>query len=303
MNSGAFILDKPEGFTSFDAIAVLRGLFKTKKIGHTGTLDPMATGVLVVLIGSATKALPFLEDTDKCYVAGFALGAETDTQDSTGRILAESSQPVSEQALRHALTYFQGDVLQVPPMYSAVSVGGQRLYTLARQGIEVERPPRLIHIDQLRLLAYDAKARRGSLQVSCSKGTYIRTLCADIGKKAGSFGMMTSLRRTSACGFTLKDAYTLEQARQMVETDSLWQALRPVETLFSHLGQVRVSAAQEKRFQNGGALDLNRLSLKRKLKQGEQLRVYGPSGFLGLGQGTLTLQEEQLKVLRLFRGE
>lgn len=302
MKNGVFVLDKPKGFTSFDAIAVLRGLFKTKKIGHTGTLDPMATGVLVVLIGGATKALSFLGDTEKAYEADFLFGMETDTQDSSGTVLKESSAAVSLEKLEAVLPSFRGDILQIPPMYSAVSKDGQRLYALARQGIEVEREPRPVRIDRLELIEYNEEERRGKMAVECSKGTYIRTLCADIGEKAGSGGIMTALRRTSACGFTLQDAITIEEARALAEKGEIYSVLRPVEDLFTHLERVDITAAQAIRFQNGGQLDLNRLRISaKKKKDGEQKRVYGPNGFIGLGR--VDTEKNELAVLKLLNRE
>ena len=211
--NGILILDKPQGFTSFDAVAVLRGLAREKKIGHTGTLDPMATGVLPVLLGRAAKALNFLPDTDKEYTAAFRLGERRDTGDITGQVVEESPAPVSQEALEAALPAFRGEILQVPPMYSAVSVGGKRLYELARKGLEVERQARPVTVSALELLSYDAQSREGRLRVACSKGTYIRVLIEDIAKAAGSCGTMTALRRVRACGFGEGDARSLEELK------------------------------------------------------------------------------------------
>lgn len=230
--NGVFILDKPQGFTSFDAVAVLRRLFSQKKIGHTGTLDPMATGVLVLLLGRATRAASFIEDGDKRYEATFQLGIETDTQDCTGTILHTTQEKVTREKLQNTLSDFQGDILQVPPMYSALSQNGQRLYKLARQGIVVEREARPICIRSLALQEFDEEKQTGKIEVHCSKGTYIRTLCTDIGKAAGSFGVMTSLKRTSACGFSLEEAISLEEAKQLAEKGILQQYIQSVDTLF-----------------------------------------------------------------------
>ena len=183
--NGILLLDKPADFTSFDVCAVVRGMLHTKKVGHSGTLDPMATGVLPILVGSATRALDLIPSHDKTYVAGFRLGMTTDTLDITGNVLSECPAEVSEDELLRAIKAFLGDIMQVPPMYSAVSVGGKKLYDLARQGVEVEREARPVTIYTLTLDSYDSGNASGVLTVSCSKGTYIRTLIDDIGKALG----------------------------------------------------------------------------------------------------------------------
>lgn len=280
--NGIIILDKPSGFTSFDAVAVLRGLSHQKKIGHTGTLDPMATGVLPILLGRAAKALNFLPDTGKEYVASFRLGERRDTGDITGEVVERSPAPVALEALEAALPRFRGEILQVPPMYSAVSVGGKRLYELARKGLEVDRPARPVTISRLELLSYDPQTKEGSLRVGCSKGTYIRALIEDLARAAGSCGAMTALRRTSACGFSQEDAHSLEALKALAAEGRLEEALLPVEGLFALYPAVRVSPAQATRFQNGGGLDLARL---RGVPEGGLCRVKSPQGlFLGLGQ-------------------
>ena len=280
--NGIIILDKPSGFTSFDAVAVLRGLSHQKKIGHTGTLDPMATGVLPILLGRAAKALNFLPDTDKEYVASFRLGERRDTGDITGEVVERSPAPVALEALEAALPQFRGEILQVPPMYSAVSVGGKRLYELARKGLEVDRPARPVTISRLELLSYDPQTKEGSLRVGCSKGTYIRVLLEDLARAAGSCGTMTALRRTNACGFSQEDAHSLEALKALAAEGRLEEALLPVEGLFALYPAVRVSPAQATRFQNGGGLDLARL---RGVPEGGLCRVKSPQGlFLGLGQ-------------------
>lgn len=299
--TGVLILDKPAGFTSFDAVAVCRRLCHERKIGHTGTLDPMATGVLPLLLGKATRAASLLEDTDKEYEAGFRLGVSTDTEDSTGKVLETSDTPVSRELLENLLPRFRGEIMQVPPMYSAVSKDGKRLYELARKGIEVERDARPVTIFKLELMEYHEETREGKLTVSCSKGTYIRTLIADLAKAAGSLGVMTALRRTKACGFTLADAMTLDEAKALSEAGTLEEKLRPVESLFAHLAAVTVSGAQATRFGNGGQLDLKRIPAFRKQNppDGEIVRVRGEKGeFLGLGQ--VQAEKGWLAILKLF---
>lgn len=299
--TGVLILDKPADFTSFDAVAVCRRLCHERKIGHTGTLDPMATGVLPLLLGKATRAASLLEDTDKEYEAGFRLGVSTDTEDSTGKVLETSDTPVSRELLESLLPRFRGEIMQVPPMYSAVSKDGKRLYELARKGIEVERDARPVTIFKLELMEYHEETREGKLTVSCSKGTYIRTLIADLAKAAGSLGVMTALRRTKACGFTLADAITLDEAKALSEAGTLEEKLRPVESLFAHLPAVTVSGAQATRFGNGGQLDLKRIPAFRKQNppDGEIVRVRGEKGeFLGLGQ--VQAEKGWLAILKLF---
>ncbi|QAT51135.1 tRNA pseudouridine(55) synthase TruB [Caproiciproducens sp. NJN-50] len=298
--NGILILDKPAGFTSFDVVAVLRGLTREKRIGHTGTLDPMATGVLPLLLGCATRAEALLPDTDKEYEAGFRLGIATDTQDTTGKTVAESGHGATAEEVESALGAFRGDILQVPPMVSAVSVGGKRLYDLARRGIEVEREPRPVTIYRLELLSYDEAARSGALRIACSKGTYVRTVCADLGEALHTYGAMSSLRRTRASGFTVSDCITLPRAKELAAEGRLEERVLPVETLFSDLPSVGVSPAQSVRFLNGGALDLERTALRRTAPgEGSVYRVKDPAGgFLGLGRA----ENGRLRVLRLFPG-
>ena len=208
--NGVLVVDKPADYTSFDVVAVVRRLAGREKTGHTGTLDPMATGVLPILLGKATRAASLLEDTSKEYRAEFAFGYATDTQDSTGEVLARSDVRVTKDALLAALPHFRGNILQEPPMYSAVRKDGKRLYELARQGITVEREKRPVTIETLECIRFDEASQTGALEVRCSKGTYIRTLCADIAAALGTYGVMTALRRTSACGFSLEDAVPLD---------------------------------------------------------------------------------------------
>ena len=178
---GILVIDKPKSYTSFDVVAVMRKLCGEKKIGHTGTLDPMATGVLPILVGKATRCAPFLDDTDKEYEAEFQLGLSTDTQDITGKVVSETPHRVTKADIEAVLPQFRGEIQQLPPMYSAVQIDGKRLYSLARQGIEVERETRPVTIYQCDLLSFDEETQKGTLRIMCSKGTYVRTLCSDIG--------------------------------------------------------------------------------------------------------------------------
>ncbi len=298
--NGVLIVDKPEDFTSFDTVAVLRGLAHERKIGHTGTLDPMATGVLPLLLGKAAKAADLLPDTDKAYRAGFRLGERRETGDVTGPVVERSDAPVSRETLEAAVPRFVGEITQLPPMYSAVSVGGKRLYQLAREGIQVERPARTVTLYELTIEEYDPLTREGVLTARCSKGTYIRVLIEDLAEACGSCGTMTSLRRTMACGFSQEEAIPLARLRELAAQGELHTVVRPLESLFRSLPAVRVSPAQAKRFCNGGGLDLARLRMPRGLGEGPQrLRVYEEDrDFLGLGE--LDPDRSEMKFLKLF---
>ena len=298
--NGIIVLDKPVDFTSFDAVAVLRGLSKERKIGHTGTLDPMATGVLPLLLGRAAKAADLLPDTEKAYRARFRLGERRDTGDVTGKIVEQDGTDISEEILRGALAQFRGEIWQTPPMYSAVSVGGKRLYELARKGIEVERQPRKVTVSRLELESYDAKNREGVLEVSCSKGTYIRALIEDMARAVNTCGTMTALRRVYACGFSERDALPLEELRRLAQEEQLHTVLRPVESLFGEYPGVTVSAAQAVRFCNGGSLSVERLRMPRiALTEGLRFSVYDGDGqFLGLAAADT--EKNELRFLKRF---
>lgn len=300
---GILVIDKPKSFTSFDVVAVMRKLSGVKKVGHTGTLDPMATGVLPILIGKATRCAPFIDDTDKEYEATFKLGLSTDTQDITGKIVSETLHHVTKAELEAILPQFRGEILQLPPMYSAVQVDGKRLYALARKGIEVEREKRPVTIYQLDLLEFNEETQEGKLRIMCSKGTYIRTLCSDIGQALGSLGVLTSLRRTVACGFSLQCAIPLEKLKEIVEDGgTVADYLLPTEAVFADVPKVQISAPQKVRFCNGGALSLERTRIsKSKWIDGQTYRVISQEEeFLGLGQ--IDMKNTELKILRLFHG-
>jgi len=241
------IIDKPAGWTSMDVCAKLRGVFHEKRVGHGGTLDPMATGVLPVFVGRATRAVEFAEKSDKEYIAGLQLGVITNTQDTSGEVLERRPVEVTRERLEAVLEQFRGDILQVPPMYSAIKINGKKLYELARKGREVERPARPVTIKALELLDGTGE-NLYTLRVRCSKGTYIRTLCHDIGQALGCGGCMASLRRTMAAGFPLEGAVTLEQIRLTEDPASL---LLPVDRLFRDREKLTAPPAVEKRVRNG----------------------------------------------------
>ncbi len=273
--TGIIVIDKPDGWTSHDVIARLRRLLGERRIGHAGTLDPMATGVLPVFVGRATRAVEFCESDDKEYVAGLRLGIVTDTQDTTGTVLSQHPVDVTAIDVEAALKSFVGPQKQTPPMYSAVKIGGKKLYELARRGIEAERPARDVIIHSLALLGCDGSDY--SMHVHCSKGTYVRTLCHDIGQALGCGGTMSALRRTRAGRFTLQNAVTLDDVEQAAENGQAEALLSPVDSLFSDHPAVRLDEKQTARCRNGTAFPTT-------LNDG-LYRVYdGYGGFLMLGR-------------------
>lgn len=273
---GVFIIDKPEGFTSFDVVAKMRGITGTKKIGHAGTLDPMATGVLPVFLGKATKAIPIMQDHDKEYRAKFQLGVRTDTLDRTGKVLSEVKSHITDAELKEALLQFRGTISQLPPMFSAVKVDGKRLYTLARKGEEVKRKERTVTIYSLELLSFDREKQQGELLISCSQGTYIRTLCSDLGDKLGPGGMLIDLVRTKACGFSLSQASTLSEVQEGKAI------LHPISSLFKDFQEVKLNEAQGRMFSNGRRLSADRI--RADLPEDKLCAVYSQKQFLGIAK-------------------
>ena len=297
--NGVIVIDKPADFTSFDVIAVVRRLTGQRKTGHTGTLDPNATGVLPVLLGTATKAQDRIPNHDKAYLAEFRLGMTTDTLDIWGEVRSETPCRVTEDDILALLPDFRGEIMQIPPMYSALKKDGQRLYDLARKGVEVEREGRKVTVYRLELVSFNIETQTGALAVSCSKGTYVRTLIDDIGRCLGVGAVMTALRRTEACGFTLSDCVTLDRLRQLSGKGSVESVLLPTDSLFAVYPAVTVSDAQAKRFCNGGALDLSRTALANKNIDSKLCRVYDRTDcFVGLGR--VCKDENLLKIEKLF---
>ena len=244
--NGIVIVDKPQGWTSQDVTARLRRVYSTRRIGHGGTLDPMATGVLPVFVGRATRAVEFFEHAEKTYETVLLLGRTTDTQDVTGTVLAEQEVRLSPADIENVLPQFRGEILQVPPMYSALKVNGRKLYELARKGQEVERQPRPITVFELTNLGFDGTRLR--LRVRCSKGTYIRTLCQDIGDALGCGGCMEELRRVQAGEYKIEDSVPLED---LLASEAPEQYLRNMDTMFLHYPAVTLTPNQEKRCRNG----------------------------------------------------
>ena len=249
MPNGVIIIDKPQGWTSMDVCAKLRGIFHEKRVGHAGTLDPMATGVLPVFLGRATRAVEFAAEEAKEYHAVLRLGTVTDTQDATGTVLEENPVAVTVADIEAVLPRFRGDIEQIPPMYSAIKVDGKKLYDLARKGKEVERKPRPVTIYALEL-GEQLSTTDFCLRVECSKGTYIRTLCHDIGQSLGCGATMAELRRTCAAGYTLEQAVTLEQVQAAEDPAAL---LSSVDSCFAHLPARTLTPAQTKCVRNGMA--------------------------------------------------
>ena len=270
--NGIVIIDKPQGWTSQDVTARLRRVFNTRRIGHGGTLDPMATGVLPVFVGRATRGVEFFEHAEKTYEAVLHLGLCTDTEDITGAVLEEKEVRISEAEFLGILPKFRGKIQQIPPMYSALKVNGQKLCDLARKGKEVERQPREIEIFQLDCLAFAGNEAR--LRIRCSKGTYIRTLCKDIGEALGCGGCMASLRRVAAGEYTIEESVPLAQ---LLETEEPEKYLRSVDTMFRNYPAVTLTEKQELRCRNGNSFSVN--------MQAGTYRAYGQNGeFLMLAQ-------------------
>lgn len=290
---GFFNFYKPEAISSFGALAKLRKLTGEKKLGHCGTLDPMATGVLPVAFGRAAKFIEFLPDNTKEYIAAFQLGICTDTLDRTGKVLEKRPVRATEAQVKQVLLSFLGESDQLPPMYSAVSRNGVRLYELARQGLEVDRQPRRIRIDQIELLE-TLPDNTYRIRVCCRKGTYIRSLIADVGEKLGCGAVMTALERTASNGFFARNALTLSDVQAAVENQTLNDCVVPVWQALDCYPKITVSQAQAKRVQNGGSLALNRLP---KLPVMGYIRIFAPDGsFLAIGETV----DQDVKMKKLY---
>ncbi len=281
--NGILIMNKPDGFTSHDVVAKLRGILHTRKIGHGGTLDPMATGVLPVFLGGATKAADYAAAQDKEYVAGFRLGFSTDTQDTTGEILRTSDKRITAAELRAVLAQFTGPVQQIPPMYSAVKIGGKKLVDLARKGVEIDRPAREIFVRELELLEFDEATQSGRLRTIVSKGTYVRTLIHDIGEAAGTLAAMSSLIRTRSGRYDLDQAFDFAAVEQAMATDTIDDLLLPTDSLFLDHPAVTLTGEGFAR-QGHGAPVFARQTSGFPQERGALCRVYYGGEFLMLGR-------------------
>ncbi|MCL2488603.1 MAG: tRNA pseudouridine(55) synthase TruB [Oscillospiraceae bacterium] len=291
--NGLLILDKPAGMTSFRCCGIARRILNIKKAGHAGTLDPMATGVLPIMLGGATKFLDWLPEQGKRYTAAFRFGFTSDTLDCWGTVTPTAGPIPSLAGIEALLPRFRGEILQIPPMVSALKQDGVRLYQLARQGVEVERPARPVTVHTLEIIGYDPAAGELTLDCACSKGTYIRSIGDDLGRLLDCGAVMTALRRTTAAGFTLEQAVTLERIEAMTPEQAA-ETLIPVDTVLAVYPVLTVSAAQAVRFRNGGGLAAERLGQPDEFIEGGIWRLYAPDGdFLGLGQmknGQMTVQ-------------
>lgn len=292
--TGIICLDKPAGMTSFTAVKRASGILGVKKAGHTGTLDPMATGVLVIMLSNCTRFIELLPEHKKSYLARVRLGITTDTLDITGKVLSQSGVSVTKDRLFEAAEKYKGEILQTPPMFSALKKDGERLYELARRGIDIPREQRKITVEKLEIRDFDGKDF--TMEVTCSAGTYIRSLCDDIGRELGCGACMTGLRRTSANGFSIETALTLEELENAIKNGGINKCVVSLEKALEEYKAVTVTAAQAKRFYNGGALDGNRLNID--LIKG-LYRVYSPEKvFLGLGE--ISENGGDLAVKRVF---
>jgi tRNA pseudouridine55 synthase len=279
MTDGILLIDKPKGFTSFDVIAKLRGMTRVRRIGHGGTLDPMATGVLPCFFGTAARLCDVLPDETKTYRAAVQFGVVTDTQDVTGAVLCRSDLPVTRDMLEAALASFRGEIAQTPPMYSAVRVNGKRLYDLAREGREVERAARTVTIHSLTVLSYDEATRLAECEVCCSKGTYVRTIFHDVGQALGCGAALTALCRTASGGWTLDECLSMEDAQRLTDEGTLLDHLLPASTAFRTLPRYPVGEWQAKMLKNGVALSLSKLGNPAP----GRYAVWHGEEFLGLG--------------------
>lgn len=296
--NGILCMNKPKEFTSFDVIGKLRGILHMKKLGHTGTLDPMATGVLPVLAGTAAKACDIMPCQDKTYRARVRFGMSSDTLDIWGSEFTEyPGMQVTEDMLKAVIPQFTGVIEQLPPMYSAVSVGGKRLYELARKGIEIERPTRKVQIYGIDLEDFCEEKQEAVLSVKCGKGTYIRTLLDDMGKALGGGAVMTELCRTMASGFLLSECHTFEEVQAAADAGETEKLLIPAERLFEAYPKLRLNDVQSRMYRNGVKLDLMRIH---NIKDGtEDYRVYGSDGVF-IGTAKADFEKSELSIGKNF---
>lgn len=285
--NGIILIDKPQDWTSHDVVAKLRGILRERRIGHSGTLDPLATGLLVVFVGRATRAVEFAEADSKEYIAGLRLGLSTDTQDISGNVIAECSDLPDEGAVRRAVNSFIGDIEQIPPMYSAIKIGGKKLYELARKGQSVERAPRKITVSSIEIIGRESGDYL--LKIACSKGTYVRTLCNDIGASLGCGACMSSLRRISAGAFSVESAHSIDEVENAANEGQLVDIMLPVDTLFSALPELKVPESTANCLKTGNIIKISAAD--------GDYRVYSDSGeFLLVGK----VENGKLKTIKSF---
>lgn len=287
---------KPEGMTSHDAVYFFRKLLKTKKIGHTGTLDPMATGVLPICIEKGTKVSDYLSSVDKEYIAELTLGTMTDTQDSTGAIIKTSNIEVTQKDIVDTINSYVGEILQLPPMYSAKKINGRKLYDLARKGIEVERKPNKINIRSIEILKI-TNNNKILFKVLCSKGTYIRTLCNDIGEDLGTYGHMSYLLRSRVADYNVEASYGIDTLRSM-EIEDVYKLIQPVDSALSHLNKLDFNSNYLKPLSNGVKIEIQKND---GLMYNTPIRIYVDSDFLGIGKIYTDNDYIMLKMEKVFK--
>lgn len=294
--NGVINVYKEKGYTSHDVVAKLRGILHQKKIGHTGTLDPDAEGVLPVCLGRGTKLCDVLADHDKEYETVLLLGTVTDTQDITGTVIRTGQMNVTEDEVRECIRFFQGEQMQVPPMYSALKVGGKKLYEMAREGIEIERKPRPVHFYNIEVI--EMELPRVKIRVHCSKGTYIRTLCHDIGEKLGCGGCMEKLLRTRVERFELLGARKLSQIQEFADRGKIEDIVIPVDQMFDSFSGCKVKQEADRLVHNGNFFPISLLEKEDIVRnKGEQLRIYDSTGeFIGI----FTKKGERMTPVKMF---
>lgn len=298
--SGVLIINKAPGMTSHDVVNRVRRLYGTRQVGHTGTLDPMASGVLAVLVGRAVKASEYLLCADKRYIAGMKLGISTDTEDITGTVTAESANIPPREKVKEVIASFCGDIMQIPPMYSALKRDGKKLADLARKGLTIKLEPRPVTIYELEGIPVARSQTDYSLRVHCSKGTYIRSLCRDIGNALGCGAVMSSLERTQSGSFSISDAHTLEEIEKMTDTERA-ALVTDVEQLFGDLPAVTLPPFFARLAYSGCEIYLKKLGLEGKLKLSQRVRLCGSDGFFGLGEVGEYPSGKAVKMIKLLK--
>lgn len=293
--NGIINFHKPKGMTSHDAVYYFRRLLKIKKIGHTGTLDPDATGVLPICIGKATRVSEYLLNADKEYIGSLVLGSETDTQDSSGEVLFTSNLTVDEEEIKNSFSKFTGKLSQIPPMYSAVRHNGKKLYELAREGKVVERKPRDINIYQLDILNIEDDNRKINFYTKCSRGTYIRTLCNDIGRDLGTYGHMSDLKRVGVGQFKIEDSFTMDYLNNL-SLDQISQLIMPIDTALDSLDKILVKNNYYKQLVNGVVVPVD----SKEVDLTSNYRVYCDHKFIGIGKVIIENNEQFIKMDKVF---